>query len=152
MLSTISRKSYGRERVGARSVAICLHFLPYFILDSEVPTAMVIKSSIFWDTMQLCLLPASCSFPCLDYSSTLKMKATCSSEKSIDFQQTTRRYIPELLLLLLLLFNSCCSLRSIRHPWNAVSLQFLNLRQSVGLLWRGISPPQGSYLHRTTQT
>jgi hypothetical protein len=23
------------------------------------------------------------------------MKGTCSSEKSVDFQQTTRRYIPE---------------------------------------------------------
>jgi hypothetical protein len=33
-----------------------------------------------------------------------------------------------------------------------VSLQFLNLRQSVGLLGLGISPTQGHYLHRTTQT
>jgi hypothetical protein len=31
---------------------------------------------------------------CLNYSSTLKMEATCSSEAS-DFQLTTRRYIPE---------------------------------------------------------
>jgi hypothetical protein len=29
------------------------------------------------------------------YSSTLKMKATRSFETSADFQQTTRRYIPE---------------------------------------------------------
>jgi hypothetical protein len=29
------------------------------------------------------------------YSSTLKMETTCSSETSVDFQQTTRRYIPE---------------------------------------------------------
>jgi hypothetical protein len=29
------------------------------------------------------------------YSSTLKMEATCSSETSVDFQLTTRRYIPE---------------------------------------------------------
>jgi hypothetical protein len=28
-------------------------------------------------------------------SSTLKMRATCSSETSIDFQHATRRYIPE---------------------------------------------------------
>jgi hypothetical protein len=33
-----------------------------------------------------------------------------------------------------------------------VSLQFLNLRKSVGLLGQGISPSQGRYLHRTTQT
>jgi hypothetical protein len=29
------------------------------------------------------------------YSSILKMEATCSSEMSIDFHRTTRRYIPE---------------------------------------------------------
>jgi hypothetical protein len=33
-----------------------------------------------------------------------------------------------------------------------VSLQSLNLRQSVGLLGGGINPTQGRYLHRTTQT
>jgi hypothetical protein len=32
---------------------------------------------------------------CLPYSSTLKMEAVCSSETSVDFQRTTRRYIPE---------------------------------------------------------
>jgi hypothetical protein len=32
---------------------------------------------------------------CLAYSSTLKMEATCSSETSLDFHWTTRRYIPE---------------------------------------------------------
>jgi hypothetical protein len=31
----------------------------------------------------------------LAYSSTLKMEATCSSELSVDFQRTTRHYIPE---------------------------------------------------------
>jgi hypothetical protein len=29
------------------------------------------------------------------YSSTLKREAICSSETSVDFQRTTRRYIPE---------------------------------------------------------
>jgi hypothetical protein len=29
------------------------------------------------------------------YPSTLKIKVTCSSEKSVDFQRTTRRYILE---------------------------------------------------------
>jgi hypothetical protein len=32
---------------------------------------------------------------CLAYSSTLQMEAVCSSETSVDFQRTTRRYIPE---------------------------------------------------------
>jgi hypothetical protein len=31
----------------------------------------------------------------LSYSSTLKMEATSSSETSVEFQGTTRRYIPE---------------------------------------------------------
>jgi hypothetical protein len=31
----------------------------------------------------------------LIYSSVLKMEATCSSETSVEFQRTTRRYIPE---------------------------------------------------------
>jgi hypothetical protein len=38
---------------------------------------------------------------------------------------------------------------SVKH---FVSLQFLNLRHSVGLLGRGISPTQGRYVHWTTQT
>jgi hypothetical protein len=32
---------------------------------------------------------------CLTYSSTLKMEEICFSETSVDFQRTTRRYIPE---------------------------------------------------------
>jgi hypothetical protein len=32
---------------------------------------------------------------CLTYSPTLKMEATFSSKTSVDFQRTTRRYIPE---------------------------------------------------------
>jgi hypothetical protein len=32
---------------------------------------------------------------CLAHSSTLKMAATCSSETSVDFKRTTRRYAPE---------------------------------------------------------
>jgi hypothetical protein len=46
---------------------------------------------------------------------------------------------------------SCCSLLKHRASEKRfVSLQFL--RQSVVLLERGISPTQGRYLHRTTQT
>jgi hypothetical protein len=48
---------------------------------------------------------------------------------------------------------SCCShLEHRTFMKRFVSLQFLNLRQSVGPLGRGISPSQGRYLHRTTQT
>jgi hypothetical protein len=41
------------------------------------------------------LPPAFRLVSCSAYSSTLKMKATCSSEMSVDFQRTTWRYIPK---------------------------------------------------------
>jgi hypothetical protein len=48
---------------------------------------------------------------------------------------------------------SCSSRLEQRGSMNRFdSLQLLNFRQSVGLLWREISPLQGSYLHRTVQT
>jgi hypothetical protein len=40
-------------------------------------------------------LPPFMLVSCLAYSSTLKMEATCCSEMSVDFQWTTRHYIPE---------------------------------------------------------
>jgi hypothetical protein len=48
---------------------------------------------------------------------------------------------------------SCCS--HLEHRASVkrfISLQLLDFRQSVGLLGRGISPSEGRYLHRTTQT
>jgi hypothetical protein len=85
----------------------------------EVPTPVVTKSTIFrkitpcsplkvnrrfggtyrrWQAEQsarLCLPPVFTLVSCLAYSSTLKMEAKCSSETSVEFQRTTRRYIPE---------------------------------------------------------
>jgi hypothetical protein len=61
---------------------------------------VVMKSFTFWDItpcspLKVCLTPAFTlvSFPA--YSSTLKKEAMCSSETMVDFQWTTRRYIPE---------------------------------------------------------
>jgi hypothetical protein len=48
---------------------------------------------------------------------------------------------------------SCCS--NLEHRASVkffISLQFPNLRQSVGLHERRISPPEARYLHRKTQT
>jgi hypothetical protein len=39
--------------------------------------------------------PAFTLVSCTAYFSTLTMEARCSSETSVDFQQTARRYIPE---------------------------------------------------------
>jgi hypothetical protein len=47
-------------------------------------------------------------------------------------------------------FHSCCSLLKHRASVKRfISLQFLNLRQSVALLGRGITPPQGRHLTQT---
>jgi hypothetical protein len=42
-----------------------------------------------------CKVPGFTLGPCTAYSSTLKMGATCYSEKAIDSQLTIRNYIPE---------------------------------------------------------
>jgi hypothetical protein len=75
------------------------------IAGFEVLTAVVIKSSIFWDITQCSQLIVNRRFrgtfrlhlPSRKQktSSALKMEATCSSETSVDFQRTARRYIPE---------------------------------------------------------
>jgi hypothetical protein len=41
------------------------------------------------------LTPTFILVSCLAYHSTLKIEETCSSETSVDFQQTTRRHIPD---------------------------------------------------------
>jgi hypothetical protein len=43
----------------------------------------------------VCLPPAFTLVSCSAYSSTLKMEVPCSSETSVDFQWSTRRYFPE---------------------------------------------------------
>jgi hypothetical protein len=68
------------------------------------------------------------------------------------------RYFPTFICSL---FNDAVSstvyihihLFSVGHPWNvSFRFSFLILRQSVGLLGRGISPSQSRYLQRTTKT
>jgi hypothetical protein len=43
----------------------------------------------------VCLPPAFTLASSFAYSTTLNMVGTCSSETSVDFQQTKRRYFPE---------------------------------------------------------
>jgi hypothetical protein len=60
---------------------------------------------------------------------------------------TTRFFFLFFFFLFLFFFYSCCShLQHRAYVKRFVSLQFLNLRESAGLLGRGISPPQGCYL------
>jgi hypothetical protein len=55
------------------------------------------------------------------------------------------------LSIYLTIYPRCSHLEHRTSLKRFVSLQFLNLRQSVGPLGREISPTQGRYLHRTTQ-
>jgi hypothetical protein len=71
------------------TIDICLGF--------KVLTAVVMKGTIFWDrTLKVKLrFGGTYRLHLQAYSSTLKMEAICSSETSVDFQRTTRRYMPE---------------------------------------------------------
>jgi hypothetical protein len=76
------------------------------ILEFEVLTAVVMKSSIFWDIMPCsplivnrrfratCLPLTFTLVSCSVYSWTMKMEAICSFEMSLTFQRTAWRYIP----------------------------------------------------------
>jgi hypothetical protein len=75
------------------------------------------------------------------------LEAVSSCETSVNLCRTTWYHIFSLSLF------PVAPTWCIGHPWNAsFHFSFLILRQSVGLLERGISPSQGRYLHRTTQT
>jgi hypothetical protein len=59
----------------------------------QVLTAVVVKNSVFWNIKLL----ATCFtiVSCLAYSCALKMEASCSFEKSVNFEWTSRHYNPE---------------------------------------------------------
>jgi hypothetical protein len=71
----------------------------YLVL--EVISAVVMKSSVFWDIKQFSLV-AGCYVLvwCIAYSLTLKMEAVCSSKTLVDFDRTAGLYIPEDRILL----------------------------------------------------
>jgi hypothetical protein len=59
---------------------------------------------------------------------------------------------PDISLLRLSIYSRCSYLEHRVSVKRFVSLQFLNLKEPVGLLARDISTTQDRYLHRTTQT
>jgi hypothetical protein len=80
-------------------------------IEEKHNSSMKLRSRIIWDTSPCIPLKISQRFRrtrrlhlrpgskeetvCLAHSTTLKMEATCSSEMFVDFQWTTRRYIPK---------------------------------------------------------
>jgi hypothetical protein len=74
-------------KVNRRFEGICS-----FYLQGRISQVINLKEvRIGMAVLVTCLMLVSC----VAYSSNLKMEATCPSEKSVDFQQTTRRYISE---------------------------------------------------------
>jgi hypothetical protein len=61
------------------------------LVGFEVLTALLMKTTIFWDITP----PVFTLVSCPAYFSTLKMEAIGFSEMSVDSERTTRRYIPE---------------------------------------------------------
>jgi hypothetical protein len=71
---------------------------------------------------------------------------TCRREACLSWSYD----LPARMTIFFFFFCSCCS--HLKHGASVkrlVSLKFLNLRQSVGLLGRGISPSQGHYVTQT---
>jgi hypothetical protein len=101
-----------RQRLGRNVTAVTNTHAT--VEEFEVLTAVLMKSTIFWDItpcsplkingrfggtyrlhLQLYLPSAFTLVSCSAYFSTMKMEAACSSQTSINFQRNTRRYIPE---------------------------------------------------------
>jgi hypothetical protein len=77
---------------------ICFSQMTKRYVGFEVLTTAVMTGTIFWDITPCSALKVNRPFTlvsCSAHSSTLKMETICSSETSVDFQQNTRRYIPE---------------------------------------------------------
>jgi hypothetical protein len=83
--------SLGASRIACRSPCKCVLLLPNCKLERQ-PTFRKKKPASKQVTT---LSPAFTLVSCSAYSSTLKMETICSSETSVDFQWTTRHYIPD---------------------------------------------------------
>jgi hypothetical protein len=78
-----------------RQNMFCYHFIPLCSkYSSQQPLLKQLVNRCFETTCRR--LPLAFTLvSCLAYSSILKMESTYSSETSVDFQRTTRRYVPE---------------------------------------------------------
>jgi hypothetical protein len=62
----------------------------------EVLIEMVMRSTVSWDIVKCTPLPPAFTMvSCSVYSSTPKREEICFSGTLVDFQRTTRHYIPE---------------------------------------------------------
>jgi hypothetical protein len=93
-------------KLNTEKISIAVTCLTYILVEISAREQVILSSCVaFLVTFlehtlsvlqpQLRLPPAFTLVSCLAYSSTLKIEATCSSETSVYFQRTTRRYITE---------------------------------------------------------
>jgi hypothetical protein len=79
---------------------------------SAISSTMVTMCTTCFNIKEPWVLPTCCIYvtllatcfmlvSCMAYFSTLKMEATCSSETPVDFQRTTRCYIPATIIFIL---------------------------------------------------
>jgi hypothetical protein len=86
-------------------------------VGSEIVTAVVVKSSVFWDVALRCLFKIRHRYEGMSHrgccllhagflvrSPTLKMEATCSSETSVGFHRTTCVISQEIEPLIIMIF------------------------------------------------
>jgi hypothetical protein len=102
----------GHNSFHIRNIYTHVHLCLYSV-EVEVLTAVVMKSSVFWDVTPCSPFIVIRRFRetvfLLAYSSSLKMEATCSSETSVDYQRTIQSYIPEDRTLFFLYYAPCIS-------------------------------------------
>jgi hypothetical protein len=91
------------------------YLITFWLVGFLILTTVVMKNTILWDIMPVPLAFMLVSFLA---SSTLKIEVIYSSETSVGFQRTARRYIPEDVLLTPDLFH----IQINQFPWNAWNL------------------------------
>jgi hypothetical protein len=97
-LSLVSCSGYSStlkmEAICSSETELCLPVVLTLVSCSGYSSTLKMEAVCSSET-ELCLTPAFTLVSCPGYFSTLEMEAICSSETSVDFQRTTRGYIPE---------------------------------------------------------
>jgi hypothetical protein len=137
-------------------VLIILKLSPHF---SAFPLSFCLNtnqtSTIFWDITpcsplkvnprseehrlhlqgrKISLPPAFTLVSCSAYSSTLKIEAICFSETSVDFQRTTRQYIPKEMLVLFIITAVRTTSPTSQTFWETIARY--DLHNFWNALWR----------------
>jgi hypothetical protein len=117
----------------------------------SVRSSVCLSARQFSPSVRQSILTSVCLSVCLSFRTSIYLSIYLSDRPSV--RPSVYLIHPSIHHSIYLSIYPCCS--HLRHRASGkrfVSLQFLNLEKSVGLLGRGISPSQGRYLSRTTET